>query len=216
MICRLPHPQSSFQTLETVFIPASSLNDCHACSLPLLEKIPCEDFHMLSNLEVAVFVEVSAGEPDHIGHGGHITVGVWEEEEVHAAARCHTLLAQLAIERSLRGQEALENNTYTSVWIRTERQQTLFWMEWQTCGAEMTAVFRIMNCSEAWRTNQTFQNLRFGLNWRGEIFPSLCRCDTQLASCTPSATSWQENEYVLQSLTYLFMSQSACCIYLPL
>ena len=80
---------------------------------------------MLSNLEVAVFVEVSAGEPDHIGHGGHITVGVWEEEEVHTAAGCHTLLAQLAIEWSLRGQEALENNTYTSVWIRTERQQTV-------------------------------------------------------------------------------------------
>lgn len=104
---------------------------------------------MLSNLEVAVFVEVSAGEPDHISHGGHVTVGVWEEEEVHAAARCHTFLAQLAIEWSLRGQEALENNTYTSVRIRTERQQTLFGMEWQTCGAEMIAAFRIMNCSEA-------------------------------------------------------------------
>lgn len=168
---------------------------------------------MLSNLEVAVFVEVSAGEPDHIGHGGHITVGVWEEEEVHTAAGCHTLLAQLAIERSLRGQEALENNTYTSVWIRTERQQILFWMEMQTCGAEMTAVFRTIVQKPEERTNQRFQNVRFGLNCRGEIFPPLYRCDTQLASCTPSATSWQENEYVLQSLTYFFMSQSACCIY---
>ena len=65
---------------------------------------------MLTNLEVAVFVEVSTGEPDHISHGGNITVGVREEKQVHAAACCHTLLTKLAVEWSLRSQDGLENN----------------------------------------------------------------------------------------------------------
>lgn len=58
-------------------------------------------------LEVVVLVDGASGVRGHISHGGHVHVLAGEEEEIHAAALCHTLLRQLLIHSFLRLEQSL-------------------------------------------------------------------------------------------------------------
>ena len=58
-------------------------------------------------LEVAVLVALSAGQSADLSNGCHVNVGVWEEEEIHAAGAADTLLSQLGVEVGLRSQNRL-------------------------------------------------------------------------------------------------------------
>lgn len=62
-------------------------------------------------LEVVIFVDVPSREPGDLSHRGQVHVGVREEEEVHAAPGCHTLLAQLGVEITLRCQYGLKTES---------------------------------------------------------------------------------------------------------
>jgi hypothetical protein len=61
-------------------------------------------------LEITVLVHIATSQPGDIGHGGHIAVCVGEEEQVHTAAGCHTLCAQLVVERELWCQDCLKKS----------------------------------------------------------------------------------------------------------
>lgn len=58
-------------------------------------------------LEVVVLVDGASGVRGHIRHGRQVHVLAGEEEEIHTAAMCHTILRQLLINSFLRLEQSL-------------------------------------------------------------------------------------------------------------
>lgn len=62
------------------------------------------------HLEVVVLVDGAASVRGHVSHGGQVYILAGEEEEVHAAALCHTLFGQLLVHSFLRLEQGLEQH----------------------------------------------------------------------------------------------------------
>lgn len=63
----------------------------------------------MSHLEVVVLVDGASGVRWDISHGCQVHVLAGEEEEIHAAALCHTLLRQLLVHCFLRLEQGLRD-----------------------------------------------------------------------------------------------------------
>lgn len=71
-------------------------------------------------LEVVVLVDGASGVRGHIAHGCQVHVLAGEEEEIHTAALCHTVLRQLLVHSFLRLEQSLKEERDVKCYRKVE------------------------------------------------------------------------------------------------